>query len=106
MAWLLLLGAGLFEVGFTTCMRYTDGFRNIGWNVAFFVCAAISFSLLESAARTIPLGTAYAVWVGIGAVGTLLVGVALQEEALSTVRLLLILGLVACVVGLKLTGGH
>lgn len=102
MAWLLLLLAGAFEVGFTTCLRYTDGFRHMGWNVAFFLCAAVSFSLLEAAARTIPLGTAYAVWVGIGAAGTLAVGVALGEEALSLTRFVLIAGLVGCVIGLKL----
>lgn len=106
MAWLMLVGAGLFEVGFTTCLRYTDGFKNLGWNVAFFVCAAISFGLLENAAKTIPLGTAYAVWVGIGAVGTLIVGIALQEEAFSAIRVALILGLVACIIGLKLTAAH
>jgi quaternary ammonium compound-resistance protein SugE len=101
-AWLLLVLAGVFEVGFTTCLRYTDGFRNIGWNAGFFVCAGLSFFLLEQAARTIPLGTAYAIWVGIGAAGTLLVGVALGEEALSPTRFLLIAGLVGCVIGLKL----
>jgi quaternary ammonium compound-resistance protein SugE len=64
MAWLLLVLAGAFEVGFTTCLRYTDGFRNVGWVAGFFGCAGLSFFLLEQAARTIPLGTAYAVWVG------------------------------------------
>lgn len=104
MAWLLLLGAGLFEVGFTTCLRYAEGFRNAVWSAGFFVCAVLSFTLLDKAAKTIPLGTAYAVWVGIGAVGTLLVGVALGEESLGLVRALLVLGLVACVIGLKLAG--
>jgi quaternary ammonium compound-resistance protein SugE len=106
MAWLMLFAAGLFEIGFTTCMRYTDGFKNLGWNIGFFICASISFTLLEKAAKTIPLGTAYAVWVGIGAVGTLAVGVVTQEESLGVVRLALILGLVACVAGLKLSGSH
>lgn len=103
MAWLLLALAGLFEVGFTTCLRYTDGFRNIGWNIGFLVCAFLSFGLLERAAKTIPLGTSYAVWVGIGAVGTVLVGVLTGEEPISAVRILLLLGLLACIVGLKLT---
>lgn len=102
MAWLLLVLAGLFEVGFTTCLRYTDGFKNLGWNAGFFVCAFLSFTLLEKAAKTIPLGTSYAVWVGIGAVGTVLVGVVTGEETISVVRILLLLGLVACIVGLKL----
>jgi quaternary ammonium compound-resistance protein SugE len=103
MAWVWLILGGLFEVGFTTSLRHVDGFRNIGWTIAFLVSVTISMALLELAARTIPMGTAYAVWVGIGAVGTLLVGVAAGEEALGLVRILLILGLVACIVGLKLT---
>lgn len=102
-AWLLLVLAGLFEVGFTTCMRYADSFRNLAWSGGFFVCAFISFTLLDKAAKIIPLGTAYAVWVGIGAVGTLLVGVATGQETLGLVRLILILGLIACIAGLKLT---
>ncbi|WP_439469728.1 DMT family transporter [Blastomonas fulva] len=105
-AWLLLLGAGLFEVGFTTCMRYSNGFREIGWTTGFMVCAFLSFSLLDKAAKVIPLGTAYAVWVGIGAVGTLAVGVATGAESLGIVRMALVAGLIACVVGLKFAGNH
>ena len=104
--WLLLIGAGLFEVGFTTCMRYANGFREIGWTAGFIVCAFLSFTLLDKAAKTIPLGTAYAVWVGIGAVGTLAVGVATGSETLGLVRLALIVGLIACVIGLKFAGQH
>lgn len=103
MAWLSLLGAGLFEVGFTTCLRYADGFRNWAWSAGFLLCAILSFTLLDKAIRTIPLGTAYAVWVGIGAAGTLLVGVASGQETLGVARMLLVAGLIACVVGLKLT---
>lgn len=106
MPWIVLVTAGLFEVGFTTCMRYADGFKHVGWTAGFFACAFVSFTLLDKAAKTIPLGTAYAVWVGIGAVGTLAVGVIAQEETLGIARLLLILGLVACIAGLKLTGSH
>lgn len=102
MAWIFLVLAGLFEVGFTTCLRYTEGFKNIGWNIGFFVCASISFSLLEKASKAIPLGTSYAIWVGIGAVGTVLVGVVTGEESINLVRVLLLLGLVACIIGLKL----
>jgi len=106
MAWLLLLAAGVFEIGFTTCMRNADSFRHVGWTAGFFACAWLSFTLLDKAAKTIPLGTAYAVWVGIGAVGTLAVGVITQEETLGLVRLALVLGLVACIAGLKLTGSQ
>lgn len=106
MAWWLLLGAGLFEVGFTTCLRYADGFKNLPWTAGFLACAFISFTLLDRAVRVIPLGTAYAIWVGLGAVGTLLVGVMTGEETLGIIRILLVLGLVACIAGLKLTGSH
>jgi quaternary ammonium compound-resistance protein SugE len=102
MGWLLLLAAGLFEVGFTTCIRFADGFRHIGWTSGFLVCASLSFLLLERAARTIPLGTAYAVWVGIGAAGTALIGIIFFRESTELVRLLLMLVLVAAIIGLKL----
>lgn len=105
MAWLLLLLAGICEVGFTTCLRFAENFRNLPWTAGFFLFAATSFWLLDRAAKEIPLGTAYAVWVGIGAAGTLLVGVATGQETLGLVRLLLIAGLIACIVGLKLAHG-
>lgn len=105
MAWVWLVLGGLFEVGFTTCLRYVDGFRNAPWTVGFLVSVALSMALLELASRQIPMGTAYAVWGGIGALGTLLVGVAFFQEPLGAVRVMLILGLVGCIVGLKLVGG-
>ncbi len=101
MGWLYLLLAGLFEVGFTTAMRYTQGFRFDLPNVAFVVCIVLSFGFLQEAQKTIPLGTAYAVWVGIGAAGTIIVGVALGLESLGLARGVLLAGLVGCVIGLK-----
>jgi len=103
MAWILLILGGLFEVGFTTCLRFVDGFRNIAWTAAFLVSVTLSMGLLERAARTIPMGTAYAVWGGIGALGTVLVGIFFFNEPSTTVRLLLILAIVGCIAGLKLT---
>lgn len=102
MGWLLLLAAGLFEVGFTTCMRMSDGFRHPWWTSGFVVSAVLSFILLERAQRTIPLGTAYAVWVGIGAAGTALVGMWLFREPVETMRLILLAVLVGTIIGLKL----
>ena len=102
MAWVWLFVGGLFEVGFTTSLRFVDGFRNIGWTLAFLVSVTLSMGLLEYAARTIPMGTAYAVWGGIGAAGTVLVGICFFIVSLGTIRLLLLLGLIACIVGLKL----
>jgi quaternary ammonium compound-resistance protein SugE len=103
MAWLWLILGGLFEVGFTTSLRFVDGFRNIGWTIAFLVSVGISMFLLEVASRTIPMGTAYAVWGGIGAIGTVIVGMGWFGEPVTTIRMLLILAIVAAIAGLKLT---
>ena len=101
MPWLYLILGGLFEVGFTTSLRFAEGFRNVPWTIAFLVSVAISMGLLELASRSIPMGTAYAVWGGIGAVGTVLVGIAFFDEPASVVRVLLILGIVAAIAGLR-----
>ena len=103
MAWLYLIVGGLFEVGFTTALRFVDGFRNMPWTIAFLVSVAISMALLELAARTIPMGTAYAVWGGIGALGTVIVGILCFDEPATLVRALLILTIVAAIAGLRLT---
>jgi len=103
MAWALLILGGLFEVGFTTALRFVDSFRNLPWTAAFLVAVATSMGLLEHAARTIPMGTAYAVWGGIGAIGTVIVGIWFFDEPATTIRLLLILALVGCIAGLRLT---
>lgn len=102
MAWALLILGGLFEIGFTTSLRFVDGFRNIPWTLAFLASVAVSMALLEVASRSIPMGTAYAVWGGIGAVGTVLVGIAFFGEPASLVRALLILVIVAAIAGLRL----
>jgi quaternary ammonium compound-resistance protein SugE len=103
MAWVWLIIGGLFEVGFTTSLRYVEGFRNLFWTAIFLVSVGISMALLEYAARTIPMGTAYAVWGGIGAIGTVMVGMVWFNEPTTTLRMLLILGIVGCIAGLKLT---
>jgi quaternary ammonium compound-resistance protein SugE len=102
MAWLWLIIGGLFEVGFTTSLRFVEGFRNVPWTLAFLVSVGISMSLLEIASRTIPLGTAYAVWSGIGAVGTVLVGIMFFNEPAALIRILLIFVIIAAIAGLKL----
>ncbi len=103
MAWLLLILGGLFEVGFTTALRFVDNFRNLPWTLAFIASVTASMGLLQVAARTIPMGTAYAVWGGIGAAGTVIVGMAFFDEPATLVRLLLILAIVAAIAALKLT---
>ena len=103
MAWFYLILGGLFEVGFTTALRFVDGFRNVPWTIGFLISVTLSMALLELASRTIPMGTAYAVWGGIGAVGTVIVGMAYFGEPTTTIRMLLILGIVGCIAALKLT---
>jgi quaternary ammonium compound-resistance protein SugE len=102
MAWLLLIIGGLFEVGFTTSLRFVDGFRNVPWTIAFLISVGISMALLELAARSIPMGTAYAVWGGIGAVGTVVVGIMFFNEPAGLIRVLLIFVIVAAIAGLRL----
>jgi quaternary ammonium compound-resistance protein SugE len=100
--WLIV--GGCFEVGFTTSLRFVDGFRNLPWTCAFLASVAISMGLLELASRSIPMGTAYAVWGGIGAVGTVMVGMLFFNEPASAIRLLLILAIVVAIAALRLTG--
>jgi quaternary ammonium compound-resistance protein SugE len=103
MPWLWLIVGGIFEIGFTTSLRFVEGFRNVPWTIAFLVSVAISMGLLEVASRSIPMGTAYAVWGGIGAVGTVIVGMLWFHEPSGTVRLLLILAIVAAIAALRAT---
>jgi quaternary ammonium compound-resistance protein SugE len=102
MAWALLILGGCFEVGFTTCLRFVEGFRNLPWTLGFLASVTLSMGLLEAASRSIPMGTAYAVWGGIGALGTVVVGMIWFGEPVNAARLLLIAGLVGCIAGLKL----
>lgn len=73
--WIYLFAAGLFEIGFATSIKLMDSHKNIPWTIAFYVCVILSFGFLQEAAKSIPIGTAYAVWTGIGAVGTFVIGV-------------------------------
>lgn len=102
LAWGLLILAGLLEVAFTTFLRLSDGFRNIWPTLGFFAATVGSFALLAQATRVIPLGVGYAVWVGIGAVGTIIVGRLFFGEALSGAQLALVLLLIGSIVGLRL----
>lgn len=104
MAWVWLIIGGIFEVGFTTALRFVEGFRNVPWTIAFLVSVAISMALLELASRSIPMGTAYAVWGGIGAVGTVIVGMMFFDEPWTLIRIMLIFVIVAAIAGLRLLG--
>jgi quaternary ammonium compound-resistance protein SugE len=102
MYWILLVLAGFFEVGFTTCLKLSNNFTNLKWSLAFAVCITLSFVLLNKATQQIPLGTAYAVWTGIGAAGTALIGILIFKEPSSTLRLVFLCLLIGSIIGLKL----
>lgn len=99
--WIYLLLAGLFEIGFTTSMRYMAWPLRAAPLLAFLVCSAASFTLLIAATRSVPLGTAYAVWTGIGAAGTAILGIVWYGETAETLRLVFLLTLIASIAGLK-----
>ena len=102
MPWIYLLLAGIFEIGFAIGLKYTEGFTRLWPSVGTIVAAGISLWLLTQALRTIPVGTAYAIWTGIGAVGVATLGVVLFSESASPARLGCIALILAGVVGLKL----
>ncbi|MEH6459540.1 quaternary ammonium compound efflux SMR transporter SugE [Chitinimonas sp. JJ19] len=102
MAWILLIIAGLLEIGWAISLKYTEGFTRLWPSVATLGAMVASIALLGLAVRTLPLGTAYAVWTGIGAVGTVLLGIVLFGEAATIARLVCVAMIVAGIVGLKL----
>lgn len=107
-AWLLVVLAGLLETGFAVSLKASDGFSKVLPTLSFAVCAVASFALLSTALRELPVGPAYAVWTGIGAAGTAVVGIVFLGESAATLKLLSIVLIVAGVVGLQLTseGAH
>ena len=102
MAWLYLVIAGFFEIGWAIGLKYTDGFTRLWPSVWTAASMAVSVFLLAQAVREIPIGTGYAVWTGIGAVGTAVLGMILFGESREMLRLLCILLIVAGIVGLQL----
>lgn len=103
MAWAVLVVAGLFEIGWAVGLKYTEGFQRL-WPTAWTVSAmVISILLLGLALRTLPLGTAYAIWTGIGTAGTAVLGIILFGESAEPLRLACICLIVAGIVGLKLS---
>ena len=105
MACLFLILAGLTEVGWAIGMKYTNGFTRLGPSLVTLGCITLSLFLLSLALKAIPLGTAYAVWTGIGAVGTAVLGMIFFEEPVSVARLACLVMIVAGTVGLKLFSG-
>ena len=104
MNWIILIIAGLFEIGFATCLgkaKYATGNTWLMWMAGFLICLTISMLLLYKATLTLPIGTAYAVWTGVGAVGTVLVGILFFKEPADFWRLFFITTLISSIIGLK-----
>lgn len=102
MAWAILVVAGLFEVGWAIGLKYTEGFTRLWPTVGTVIAMIISLNLLGVAMKSLPVGTSYAVWVGVGAVGTAILGIVLLGESANAGRLLSLALIVAGIVGLKL----
>lgn len=109
MNWILLIIAGCFEVAFATCLgkaKEATGTSATLWIIGFFITLSISMALLYKAAQTLPIGTAYAVWTGIGAVGTVIVGIFVFKEPATFWRIFFLTTLIASIIGLKFVSSH
>ena len=102
MPWIILVLAGLFEIGWAIGLKYSDGFSRLWPSVATIVAMAISLGLLGIAMKSLPVGTAYAIWVGVGAVGTVILGIVLFDEPVNALRIASVGLIIAGLVGLKL----
>ena len=109
MNWIILIIAGCFEVAFAFCLgkaKETSGNEMYLWYVGFLLALAVSMTLLVKATQTLPIGTAYAVWTGIGAVGTVLVGILVFKEPATFLRIFFLTTLIASIIGLKAVSVH
>ena len=102
MAWLYLCIAGVMEVFWSTCMKFSHGFTKITPSVITVICMVLSFYFLALALKNLPLGTAYAIWTGIGTIGTVIFGILFFKEPVSAVRLVCIMLIISGITGLKL----
>ena len=103
MSWLLLILAGLFEIGWAIGLKYTAGFTRLWPSIGTALAMIVSLALLGIAMKSLPVGTAYAVWVGVGAVGTVILGIVLFGEPANTLRLVSVALIIGGIVGLKLS---
>ena len=106
MAWFYLLLAGLLEIGWAIGLKYTHGFSRLWPSIATLACMAVSFLFLSLSLKTIPIGTGYAVWTGIGAAGTAILGILIFNEPREAARILCLILIIAGAIGLKLTSPH
>lgn len=102
MAWIYLFIAGLFEIGWAVGLKYTDGFTKIFPSIITIITMILSFYFLSTAVKTIPIGTAYAIWTGIGAIGTAIFGIILFGESKELIRIFFMFLILIGIVGLKL----
>ena len=102
-SWAVLFAAGFFEICWATALKYTEGFTKFAPSVFTLITLSLSMYLLSQASQTLPIGTAYGVWVGIGALGTAVLGVILFDEPMSVLRAVFLILLLISIVGLKLT---
>ena len=106
MHWIILFVAGLFEVAWAIGLKYTEGFSKLWPSVFTIICMIISMALLAYAVKQLPIGTAYAVWTGIGAIGTAVLGIILFDESKELIRIFFIFLIITGIVGLKIFSGH
>lgn len=106
MYWIVLFIAGLFEISWAIGLKYTEGFSKLWPSVFTVICMIISFGLLTYAVKHLPVGTAYAIWTGIGAVGTAILGIILFNESRELVRIFFIFLIIAGIIGLKFFSGQ
>jgi quaternary ammonium compound-resistance protein SugE len=106
MAWVLLIIAGLLEVGWAIGLKYTEGFTKLTPTILTILAIIASMGLLGKAAQTLPIGTAYGVWVGIGAVGAAILGIILFKEPVTPMRLIFMVMMIISIIGMKATSGH
>ena len=106
MEWVFLVIAGGLEVFWSTCMKYSEGFTDLKFSILTVVGMIFSFLFLSQATKSLPLGTAYAVWTGIGALGAVIVGIVLFKEPVTAASIFFVSLLLIGIVGLKATSGH
>jgi quaternary ammonium compound-resistance protein SugE len=106
LSWLFLFTAGVLEIICTTVFRYTDGFTRLWPSMLFFAIGFLSFYCLNKSLAGIPLGTAYAIWTGIGAAGTAVIGIVYYNEPATTMRMVMLTVLIGSIMGLKLVSAE
>lgn len=106
MSWILLIIAGVFEVAWATCLKLSDGFSKLNYSILTIIGMVISFYFLAQAIKSLPIGTAYAIWTGIGAIGATIVGVLLFKESISLIRGVFVIVLIVGIIGLKFTSAQ